>query len=55
MEITERLTTVRLHQRYPVLMRKRSQLAPGTYPYDDFVYTHTKEGTTSHYAAAFLQ
>ena len=36
------------------LMSKPSQLEPETYRYDDFVYTHTKEGTTSHYAAAFL-
>jgi tyrosinase len=35
------------------LMEKPSQLHPGTYRYDDFVYTRTKEGTTSD-AAAFL-
>jgi len=36
------------------LMTRPSQVEPGTYRYDDFVYTHTKEGTSSHYAAAFL-
>lgn len=36
------------------LMNKPSLLESGTFRYDDFVYTHTKEGTTSHYAAAFL-
>lgn len=36
------------------LMNKPSPVEPGTSLYDDFAYTHVKDGAKSHYAGAFL-
>lgn len=35
-------------------MRKDSAFERGSSRFDDFAYTHTKEGTVTHYAAGFL-